>query len=855
MPVLSSERWRAVSPYLDRALELTSDQRAAWLASLRTQDTTLADDLEALIEQRRVLSQEGFLAGDAPPLPTQASLAGLAIGAYTLRSLMGQGGMGSVWLAERNDGRFEGLAAVKLLNASLIGQAGEERFRREGHILARLRHPHIAHLIDAGITPLGQPYLVLEHVDGQHIDRYCDAGNLGVEARIRVFLDVLAAVAHAHANLIVHRDLKPSNVLVGTDGQVKLLDFGIAKLLEPDDPSGAATALTREGGAVLTPEYASPEQVTGGQVTTATDVYALGVLLYVLLGGRHPGGNGRRSPADLLKAIVDTEPQRLSDAVAPTRSQAPETVADNAAKRATTPDRLRRLLRGDLDTIVAKALKKDPQERYTQVGVLADDLRRYLDHQPISARPDTLAYRTAKFVRRHTRGIAATGTVVLLLAGLVGFYTARLAAERDRARLQAEKASKVSELLTELLTGADPYRTGETREPTVRALLDSGAQRIQKELAGQPELQAEMLTVMGRVYQRLGVHDKAQPLLEEALGIGRRVVGPEHERVAQSLNDLGVLLREKGDYAAASPMLEEALGMRRRLLGEEHEDVAVTLVELGRVYSDQGLGGRAEPLFREALTIRRKVFGEEHSETATSLSDLALLLWQRGDLGGAEALFRQCLATSRKVLGADHPDVGTALSNLALVSEDRGNHAEAESLFREALAIRRKTLGERHPGVATTLNNLAHPLREQGKYDQAASLLHEALRIARPALGDEHPLVAMYMVNLARVHLAQGNARAAEPLLQQALRVRRRAYPENDWRIGATKSLLGASLTALGRYAEAEPLLVDAQGVLKHIPGPQGREAKATLTRLVALYEAWGRPEKAAAYRALATQD
>ncbi len=385
------------------------------------------------------------------------------LGAYRLVSRIGQGGMGSVWLAERCDGRFEGRAAVKLLNIALMGRAGEERFRREGNILARLTHPHIAHLVDAGVSPTGQPYLVLEHVDGQSIDRYCDEHALGIEARLRLFLDVLEAVAHAHANLIVHRDLKPANVLVSVDGQVKLLDFGIAKLLEGDarldGPNAAETsALTREGGAALTPEYAAPEQVTGGQVTTATDVYALGVLLYVLLSGQHPAGPDVRSPADAGAR------HRGRRAAARVRRRGRsirrrhETLTRHAAQCGTTPGRLRRTLRGDLDTIVAKALKKNAAERYASVTALADDLRRFLRHEPISARPDTLRYRTATFVRRHARGVAMSAAVVLLLGGLTAFYTSRLATERDRAQREAAKAAKVSELLTGLLTGADPYR-------------------------------------------------------------------------------------------------------------------------------------------------------------------------------------------------------------------------------------------------------------------------------------------------------------------------------------------------------------------------------------------------------------
>jgi serine/threonine protein kinase/Tfp pilus assembly protein PilF len=829
MPGVGRHRWKSLSPYLDRALELGGPERAAFLEVLRAQDPTLADDLLDLLRERTALSREGFLEGavDLPP-SAAASMAGQTVGAYTLVSLIGQGGMGGVWLARRSDGRFEGEAAVKLLNASLIGHAGEDRFRREGSILARLTHPHIARLVDAGVSGTGQPYLVLEHVAGEHIDHYCNARALDVDARLRLFLDVLAAVAHAHANLIVHRDIKPSNVLVGSDGQVKLLDFGIAKLIE-GETAGAPTALTRDGGRALTPEYAAPEQVTGGLITIATDVYALGALLYLLLTGRHPAGAALRSPADLLRAIVEVDPPRPSDTAADLRA--------------------RRRLRGDLDTIVAKALKKRPEERYASVTALADDIRRHLDEQPIGARPDTFAYRSAKFLRRHARGVAMAGAAALLLAGLVAFYTARLAAERDRARLEAEKAAKVSGLLSGLLSGADPYATREDKEPTVRGLLDAAAARLPKELAGEPEVQAEMLTVIGRVYQRLGANDKAQPLLEQALAVGRRVEGPQSERVAETLNDLGVLRRERGDYAGAAPMLEEALAMRRKLLGREHKDVAVTLVELGRAYCDQGSDERAEPLFREALAIRRKVLGEDDHETATSEGDLASVLWRKGDLAAAESLYRHDLAVYRKVSGNDSPDVASTLNNLALIAGDQHDFAGAESLFRESLAISRKTLGDAHPNIANTLNNLAYALREQGKTDEAAAMLEEALRIALPSLGDEHPQIATYRINLARVYLARNQAAAAEPLLRRSLRVRRRTFREDDWRVGVAKSLLGADLTALGRYGEAEGLLNEAQRVLRDVPGLQGREAVATRVRLAALYDAWGRPQEAALYR------
>ena len=826
---LDRDRWQAVGPDLEQVLALENAERQAWLDAFRVREPALAADLDDLLQEHEAVVSEGFLEGDTPLRPPEATLSGQTVGAYTLESLIGQGGMGSIWLARRSDGRFEGHSAIKFLNAAIGGREGQERFRREGNVLARLTHPNIARMNDAGVSPLGQPYLVLEYIEGTQIDRYCAEHALGTEGRIRLFLDVLAAVAHAHANLIVHRDIKPSNVMVTRDGHVKLLDFGIAKLIEDD--GGGATLLTREGGSALTPEYAAPEQVMGGPVTTATDVYSLGVLLYLLLSGRHPAGDALRSPAELMKAIVDTQPRRLSS------------VAGHDVRRA---------LKGDLETIVAKALKKDPHERYASVTAMAEDLRRYLARQPITARSDSLRYRATKFVARHQRAVAFATASLLIIATLIGFYTIRLAAERDRARREAEKAIKVSELLTSLLTGADPYGTRQ-REPTVREVLDAGAARVQKDLADQPEVQAEMLTVIGRTYYRLGLADKARPLLEQGLELSRRA-GREDARIAQSLNDLGVVVRESGDFKHARSLLHEAATMRRKVLGPEHQDLAITLVELGRTYSQVGESAQAEPLFREALAIRRKTLGNEHRETAVSLSDLALDLWGRGDTAGAEPLFRESLAISRKTLGDNHPNVASSMSNLGLVLMDKGEYAAAESLFREALAVHTRTVGEKHNNVATTLNNLAGAVRQQGRYEEALAFATQALEIGLASYGPNHPSVAIFEVAVSRAHLDGRNPAKAEPLLRDALRIQRRAYKPDNWRIGMTCSLLGASLTGLARYAEAEELLIEARKVLRDVPGREGREAAATRTRLVALYEAWGKPDKASPYRLAAAK-
>ncbi len=430
MAILTPDQWQEVSPYLDEVLEIDPEKRDAWMVSLREKDARLASIVQALLHDQQQLNEKGFL--EKSPLRADARLTGQKLGAYTMIAPVGQGGMGSVWLARRSDGRFERQAAVKFVKIAITNRETEERFKREGRILGQLTHPHIASLLDAGISPEGSPYLILEYVEGVAIDQYCDDHRLDLDARIRLFLDVLGAMAEVHAHLVVHRDIKPSNVLVRKDGQVKLLDFGIAKLLAREEESALAITHTMEGGGALTPRFAAPEQVTRGAVTTATDVYALGVLLYLLLTGQHPAGPGADTPAELVKAIVEVEPRRASESVL--------AGGNSAGTRGSTPERLCRQLRGDLDTILGKALKKHPQERYPSVTAFGDDLWRYLQHEPISARPDTLAYSTAKFLRRNRTAVALAAAAMALVigslsAGLLIANRARKIAERRFAQV------------------------------------------------------------------------------------------------------------------------------------------------------------------------------------------------------------------------------------------------------------------------------------------------------------------------------------------------------------------------------------------------------------------------------------
>jgi serine/threonine protein kinase len=823
---IDTTRWLKLSAHLDHALELSPIERDSWLKQLGERDPESAAELARMLDEHRQLSAEGFL--DAPAVVVDKSLAGVTIGAYTLISRIGHGGMGTVWLGARSDGRYEGQVAIKLLNAALVGRGGEERFRLEGTILARLGHPHIARLIDAGVSNTGQPYLVLELVNGEHIDAYCDERRMSIERRIRLFFDVLSAVSHAHANLIVHSDLKPSNVLVTQAGAVKLLDFSIAKLVED-----SGRTLTGDSAGALTPKYAAPEQVSGQPITTRTDVYALGVLLFELLTGQHPYGAAVHSSADFTRAIVEHEPLRLTAALV---KADPDERSLAAAQRATTPDRLTRALGGDLETILNKALKKSPGERYGSVSEFADDLRRHLDHQPIAARPDTVRYRAGKFMQRHSRGVASIAAAIIAVIGIVAFYTVQLTNERDRARAQAEKASRVSELLTSVLTSADPYRdpdtAGSDATPTARALLDTLANRITNELSDQPEVQAEMLTVIGRTYERLGLMDRALPLLERSLDIGRRSFRLPDARVAQTLNDLGVLQRRLGNFAAAIPLLNESLSMRRALLGNDHKDVGVTLSEYGRVLRDLGRLDDAETATRDALAIRIKVFGDDHQETATNKSDLASLLMDRGEIVEAERLFRENQATTERRLGLEHPNSAASKNSVANVLAVKGDYLTAEKLQREALALRQRIFGPANPESAFAVSSLATTLEWEGRLAEAESLLSEAYLAVVNALGADHPRVVGVAIDLSRIRIARGHAAGVEPMVRPALAVRQRIYPAGHWRIAEAQALLGASLLAQHRYAEAEPLMVEADKVLKPIAGRQARDRDANRSRL-----------------------
>ena len=758
MADLSKELWAIVGPLLDQALDLAPEERADFVARLRRESPAVAVELEALLAAEATPDPELFDESPAPEL-TGRGLAGQSVGKYTLDAPLGQGGMATVWLAHRTDGRFEGQVAVKLLNLALVGRAGEERFAQEGTLLARLTHPHIARLLDAGVTAGGQPFLVLEYVVGERIDRFADTRRWTPPQRIALCLDVLEAVAAAHANLIIHRDIKPSNILVTADGGVKLLDFGIAKLLQGGRPSGDLTTLTDPGSRALTPEYAAPELALGEPVSAATDVYSAGVLLYVLLSGRHPTGEGRETAVEHLRAVREVEPARLSDAV----TAGPRAGAlERAAARGATPERLRRLYGGDLDNILAKALKKAPDERYQSVAAFADDLVRFRDHQPVRARPDSWSYRAGKFLRRHRASVLAATVVAATLIGATAFsFRQMVIARRERdAAGDALRRSHASQDFTSLLFRLiDP-----NGQPlTYRELLDKGRVALARQHRD-PVGRIQLSTQFAVIYMREGDYDVADTIDRGAVAIADSLAEPRWQ--ARTRCELA-FVEAHGHLADSARALVRAA---RAMLGNAAD------VEDGTLNACDGSEGRALMTLGkpDSAAVPFGAVVDRFVRSGDSTSDE--YLYALGDLGGAFFSSRQVrparsvtlkiLALSRQGEFVDPEALPIAIHNAASAYETLGELRDEQAFFQREiqLAARLDTTPSAFALVRFDYGMLLAQL-EQG--DSSRTWLLHALE-QPDVLGE--PRVYAAHVTLAR--LAQQAGDAAEAQRQRGLAAR-----------------------------------------------------------------------------------
>jgi serine/threonine-protein kinase len=821
VPSLTPERWKQLAAILDDVLELDGEQQSAFLDRACAGDAAMRAEAEAFIAADAASSEflagsvESYLAafGVADAAHAGAVTAGAHIGPYRVEREIARGGMGAVYLAERADGQFSQRVALKLVRRGLDSEELHRRFLAERQILARLNHSSIARVYDGGVNADGQPWFAMEYVEGEPLTTYCDARRIGLAERLRLFADVAAAVRYAHQNLIVHRDLKPSNIFVTATGEVKLLDFGIAKLLQAEASSDGEQPATRTELRLLTPEYAAPEQVRGDSVTTATDVYALGAVLYELLTGLRAHRFEKLTPAEVERVVCEAQPERPSVVVTRPLERRPDdsypsglAADERSAARGLDPKSLRQRLRGDLDTIVLKALEKEPARRYGSVEVLLEDLRRYKSGLPILARPDSAAYRARKFVRRHRVGVAASVALILtLIAGIAATIG------QSRAKVhEAARAREVKDFVVSLFQVADPVQS-RGREITARELLGRGVARVDSALGRQPEVQQELLAVLGGIYRDLGLYDQADSLFQRALAIARSTYGPRHPEFAARLSDLGTIKKWRAQLVPAESLYRQALAIEERTLGHQHQTVARTITQLAYALDDQGRYAEAESLHRAALAIDLKLHGPRHLDVAADLDNLAQLLSDKlQKYEAADSAIRAALIIRRQLQDSGHPDYLTSRATLASVVSLLGNSDESMAIEREVLQQRRRIYPDGHPNLATSLHNLAFDLQSLGHYAEAESLVSEALAMRRRFLGDEHEITMQSLNNLAVTQYFQGKLTDAERSFREVWSTWGHVHgPLHNYTLRAASNL-GAVLTEEGKFAEAEAVLRQA---------------------------------------------
>ena len=861
---LPPERWEAILSLFHDALDQPPGARTSFLHAACEGDEALYHQVTALLAADAV--DDAFLS-TARPLsaclaPEQGSMQGERIGPYCVDEEIGRGGMGVVYRAHRDD--VGTTVAIKFLRERFPSAARQRRFVVEQRTLGRLEHSGIARLLDAGTTDNGTPFFVMEHVEGVPITDYCAAHDLYLRARLALFQQVGNAVRYAHANAVVHRDLKPSNVLVtDTDEgpQVKLLDFGIAKLLADDED-----AQTRTNERLLTPAYAAPEQVNQGAISTATDVYALGVLLYELLTGKRPLEVPDASLSEAVERILHQHPE--SPSVAATRAAGQPSPGDLPPVSASA-------LQGDLDTICTVALRKEPGRRYASVEALCGDITRFLTRRPITARSDTLTYRTGKFIRRNRVGVAAAAATAVLIAALVTVYTFQLATERDRATEQAAVAESVVEFFVETLEEGNPNAVaGDTL--TIYDIIGRAEERsgqLDNRLA-----RASVLDGIGRIRHVHGQFDHADSLFTRSLDLRRAALSPNHPDVASSLNHLAQVYALQGDYAAADSLVMQSLAILQQAYGARDSQLAEPTKILAQVRYRQGRYADADSLYGRTVSIDRRanaltadsradthqewgmakfqqadyagaaeqyrraidyfdeVYPEGHVATASALANLASIERMRGEYAAAADGYREALAMTEEILGPRHLNIAIIQNNLAVTYHRQGQVEAAAAMMAKNVQLRRDLLGPEHPAVATAHNNLGKMLRDLGRLSEAESHFREALTIRETALGSGHDKTVTALNNLATLHETRGAYETAEPMRRDVLARYRAALGPDHPRVALALTNLGALLREKGAYAEAEPVLIEALDLRRRILPPTHDDLAHTLNALGALY-------------------
>jgi tetratricopeptide (TPR) repeat protein len=829
---MDPQRWAEIEPLYHAALAKEPGERSSYLQAACADDPALREEVESLLANADVqlaspvprselakLWDQSAGNSTSPGMSRQAAdVPPAVIGRYRIIRPLGAGGMGVVYEAEQEQPRRT--VALKVIKPGLAGPVLLRRFEQESEALGRLQHPGIAQIHEAGTADIGfgsQPYFAMEFIRGETLLRFAEARQLSTRQRLEVMAKICDAIHHAHQRGIIHRDLKPSNILVDESGQPKVLDFGVARATDGDTQ---ATHQTDAGQILGTLAYMSPEQVLGDplEVDTRSDVYALGMILYELLADRPPYKVSTHLP-EAVQTIREEDPAPLSS--------------------------VSRAFRGDIETIVAKALEKDKSRRYGASAGMAEDIRRYLNDEPILARPPSATYQFRKFARRHRALMTGSAAVVaVLIAGIVAttLEAARVWRAEQVALRESATAEAVNDFLqNDLLAQASAKVQAQPDikpdpDLKVRTALDRAAARIAGKFPTEPLVEAAIRQTIGHSYRDLGLFAKAQQQIERALELRQGTLGERHHDTLTSMQNLAELYTYQGKYAQAEPLFIHTLEVERRVLGEEHGDTLETADLLGQLYDDEGKFAQGEPLFTRDLEVRRRTLGEEHRDTLAAISNLATHFWRQGRYAQAEPLWTRALQLERQLLGDEHPDTLTGMSNVATLYQVQGRYAEAEPLFTKVQEGQRRVLGDEHPSTLNTTNNLAVNYGFQGKYAQAEPLFAKLVETQRRAQGAEHPDTLNAMSNLTMLHVYEGTYALAEPEFLKLLEVERRALGEDHPYTLVTMNNLALLYRYQGNYAQAEPLYIKLLDLQRRVLGAEHPRRLASMNDLALLY-------------------
>ncbi len=731
--------WQHIESILDHILELPKKEWSTFLDANYHDQPDIRNELESMLES--ITESEGWLENpeeyrtelypeinnDLDSKPLGHELIGQTVGAYTIKKVIGEGGMGTVYLGEREVGKYKHQVAIKIIPNTRATERNLKRFEQEQQILAKLNHPGIAQLYDIGISEQGFPYIIMEYVNGIPITEYCKRNKYSLRDKITLFIEVLKAVRYAHENLTIHRDLKPDNILVDKAGNIKILDFGISKLMDKD----SAGTLTETGFRYFTFKYAAPEQVQQKNTTTATDTYSLGVILYRLITDCYPYDLANKTRYEMERVILEEPPKKPTAVLKPGQEKSE--------------------IRGDLEAILLKSLRKEPEFRYRVANEFISDLQNFFDDLPVSAQEDSIYYRLQKFSIRHSKSMAVTTGLIMLLIGLIGFYTVRITEERNQAQIEAQKNQQIADFLTQLFEASDPMNNLGNSFTTIE-LLKNGVNEANK-LTNQPLVQAQLFNITGQVYRNIGMYEESEELIQKAIRLYSDRLGENDTLTLSSFHNLGLVRNDMGEYHSAGKIFKDIYEKRKALLGAHHPKTASSLANLA--YSERRAGKykTADSLARMSLSIFLEELGPEHPQTLDVMNKLAINLHNKGDYEEAKELYINVLEARRNLLGPIHPDIAKSINNLAMLYLNTGKFNEAEKLLLEAKAMHIKMYGKNHPNVALVTNNLGLVAAHLNQFDKADSLYRTALSMRKELLGMSHTNTAVSIYTIAHLKL------------------------------------------------------------------------------------------------------